>query len=218
MIVKICGLMRVEDAVKASRLGADMIGTVLIEGSRRKISTEKASEIFSAVREIGKTKCVVLCRPFSLREVLELDEKLKPDCLQLHPATPISLIEEIKKEISSDLILIVPIPSEGANFESVLSRMLEIQDFADFLLLDTFGPQGGGTGKPHDWEVSRRLVERSKKPVLLAGGLSPENVLEAIKVVRPAGVDVASGVEEEVGVKDEKLMKEFIRKAKGGFL
>lgn len=216
MIVKICGLMRVEDAVRASELGADMVGTVLIEGSKRRISIEKASEIFDAVREAGETKCVALCRPSSLQEILEIEEKLEPDCLQLHPETPISLIEKVRKNVSSDLILIVPIPSEGANFESALSRMLEIQDFADFVLLDTFGPHGGGTGKPHDWEISRRLVERSRKPVLLAGGLSPENVLEAIRVVRPAGVDVASGVEKEIGVKDEKLMEEFIRRAKGG--
>ncbi|KUO41693.1 MAG: hypothetical protein AVW06_00795 [Hadesarchaea archaeon DG-33-1] len=74
---------------------------------------------------------------------------------------------------------------------------------------------GGGTGLTHDWNVSRLMRETIDRPLILAGGLNPSNVRAAIETVEPYGVDVASGVESEVGKKDPKLMREFIRAAKG---
>jgi len=215
MIVKICGMTRAEDAAEASRLGADMIGAVLVEGSRRKISPGLALRIFSSARTAGGAKCVVLCKPADLEEAIRLEKELKPDYMQLNPETPTSLVEKIRRTISCGLILVVPIPPQGTDLKAALFRMQEVQDFADLLLIDTWSPQGGGSGRTHDWELSRELVKRSKKPVLLAGGLSTANVVDAIRTVRPDGVDVASGVERAPGVKDWRLMEEFIRKARG---
>ncbi len=214
MMVKICGLTRKEDAVRASELGADLIGVVLAPGSRRTVRPETAGEIFRSVRESSsETGCVTLCRPESPIEALEIEERLRPDYIQLHPAVPISLVREIRGRVSG-LILVVPVPPEGASLQAAAGRLREVQDLADVVLVDTFGPQGGGTGRVHDWRISREIVRLSRKPVLLAGGLTVENVAEAVRTVRPAGVDVASGVESSVGIKDERLMAEFIRRAR----
>jgi len=90
----------------------------------------------------------------------------------------------------------------------------EYLPFADALLLDSRdGARIGGTGKTHDWEISRKIVRESNKPVILAGGLSPDNVYQAVKKVRPFAVDVNSGVETNLR-KDPAKMKVFINEAK----
>jgi len=90
----------------------------------------------------------------------------------------------------------------------------------DAFITDTFDPAtgaSGATGKTHDWTVSRRLVERSPKPVILAGGLTPGNVRNAIRKVRPAGVDVHTGVEGSDGRKRRDLVRTFVAEARAGF-
>ena len=87
-------------------------------------------------------------------------------------------------------------------------------------ITDTFDPAtgaSGATGKTHDWTVSRKLVELSPKPVILAGGLNPSNVYEAIRIVRPAGVDVHTGVEDSSGRKSRSLIEAFVNEAARGF-
>lgn len=208
MIVKICGLTREVDVKAACELGADMTGVVLVEGSKRKVGVDRARELLS----VSSSKRVAVCRPRTAEELLELDRKLKPDYLQLHPGT--TGLEEVRKKISAGLILVVSIPPEGARLEDLISQSSSLQDLADFILLDTKGPHGGGTGIPHDWSLSAEIRKRLRVPVLLAGGLNPSNVERVAVVVRPAGVDVATGVELAPGIKDPKLMREFIRKAK----
>ena len=218
MIVKVCGVTRREDAVRACELGADLIGVVLARGSKRTVGPEAAGEIFAGVRETSAgAGCVALCDPAGPPEALEICKRLRPDYLQLHPAVPLSVVEKIRGRVPG-LILVVPVPPEGASLQAAAGRLCEVQDLADMVLVDTFGPQGGGTGRVHDWRISREIVRLSRKPVLLAGGLTVDNVVEAVRTVRPAGVDVASGVESSVGIKDEGLMAEFIRRAKGAML
>jgi phosphoribosylanthranilate isomerase len=85
----------------------------------------------------------------------------------------------------------------------------------DAILLDTKTKEGmGGTGQTHDWNISKKIVETVKKPVILAGGLNPGNVQAAIEAVRPYAVDVASGVENSPGIKDKEKIKEFLQKVK----
>ncbi|MBP2681380.1 MAG: phosphoribosylanthranilate isomerase, partial [Candidatus Krumholzibacteriota bacterium] len=92
--------------------------------------------------------------------------------------------------------------------------------FVDAFLTDTFDEstgRWGATGKTHDWSVSRRLVERSSRPVILAGGLTPQNVARAIREVRPAGVDAHTGVEDSRGRKDRSLVERFVAEARRAF-
>lgn len=98
--------------------------------------------------------------------------------------------------------------------------VVELSPYVDAFITDTFDPDtgaSGATGKTHDWEISRRLVELSPKPVILAGGLNPENVAEAIDFVNPAGVDSHTGVENESGRKDADKIRLFMKNSLRAF-
>jgi phosphoribosylanthranilate isomerase len=211
LIVKICGFTRVEDVVAACELDADMIGVILVEGSRRQVTKKQAQALLSA----SFAKKVVVCKPRDLTELLEVERELKPDYLQIHPSLSPQEFEEARKLVSAGLILVLPIPPTGASVEDLITRAKRLEPLADYILLDTLGAHGGGTGVPHDWSLSRSLRSILRTPVLLAGGLNPENVRRAIQTVRPAGVDVATGVETRPGKKDRELMRSFIERAKG---
>ena len=109
----------------------------------------------------------------------------------------------------------------GMHPMSVLEGLvIELGPLVDGFLTDTYAPEtgaAGATGRTHDWEVSRRLVELSARPVILAGGLTPANVAQAISVVRPAGVDVHTGVEDATGRKDRARMLAFVAEASAAF-
>ena len=109
----------------------------------------------------------------------------------------------------------------GMHPMSVLERLvIELGPLVDGFLTDTYAPEtgaAGATGRTHDWEVSRRLVELSARPVILAGGLTPANVGQAISAVRPAGVDVHTGVEDATGRKDRAKLLAFVAEASAAF-
>lgn len=109
----------------------------------------------------------------------------------------------------------------GLHAVAVLERIaVELAPLVDAFLTDTYAPHtgaAGATGRTHDWAVSRRLVELSPRPVILAGGLTPENVRRAILTVRPAGVDVHTGVEDASGRKDRSKVLAFVAEANAGF-
>lgn len=130
--------------------------------------------------------------------------------------------DELKRLKATDPNLIV-IKSlvVGMRNERVLERMVaDLSPFVDAFITDTFDPKtgaSGATGKIHDWHVSRRLVELADKPVILAGGLTPENVRQAILEVRPAGVDCHTGVEYSTGRKSSEKVCKFLAEASAGF-
>ena len=109
----------------------------------------------------------------------------------------------------------------GMRDDQALEAMLrELSPFVDAFITDTFDPKtgaSGATGKTHDWRVSRRLVELSPRPIILAGGLTPENVRRAILEVRPAGVDSHTGVEDATGRKSREKVKKFLSEAHEAF-
>ncbi len=211
MIVKICGFTQPQDIKLACELGADMVGTILVEGSKRRVSVRQAKELLSSV----ECKRVVVCKPRNLGELLQLQDELSPDYFQFHPSTKLELIAQAKSSLSSGIIAVLPVPTAQADFGRLLERARKLEVFSDFILLDTQVKEGGGSGRTHDWEVDRKLRERLNKPILLAGGLNPENVVEAIRIVQPAGVDVATGVESSPGKKNPHLMMRFIEAVRG---
>ena len=109
----------------------------------------------------------------------------------------------------------------GMRDDQALEAMLrELSPFVDAFITDTFDPKtgaSGATGKTHDWRVSRRLVELSPRPIILAGGMTPENVRRAILEVRPAGVDSHTGVEDATGRKSREKVKKFLSEAHEAF-
>ncbi len=210
--VKICGIKEPADAKAASELGANMIGAIIIPESRRYVRIEQAKKIFAAA---GTAKKVAVVMPKNVDELVEIAHVLKPDYLQIHPTIPISELARAKRKLGAKLIVVVPVPPEGANLKEEVQKARAAAKVADIILVDTAGRSGGGTGLTHDWNVSHDIRDNVDKPVFLAGGLTTSNVADAIRAVHPQGVDVATGVESGTGKKDPELMGEFIRAAKG---
>jgi phosphoribosylanthranilate isomerase len=207
--VKICGVTNTGDAHLVVDSGADMLGMVVdvpVE-TPRKISRVEAEKIS---QEIGDAIdiIVVLC-PGSVEEVEKVVRRIEPFGVQMHGFESNAFLKSIKEALPDvKLIKTVHVDEQG----TIHGEMPE-GDYVDFLLLDTFSTQLGGTGKRHSWAKSKGIVEDSTIPVILSGGLTPENVADAIKEVNPYGVDVASGVESSAGRKSKEKIIKFVRNA-----
>lgn len=210
--VKICGFTRTEDVKMACELGTDMVGTILVPGSPRYVPVDRAREILNAAG--GEVAKVAVFMPKGPEDVEEIAQKLKPDYLQLHLTFPADELRDIKDRLEAKLIGVASVPRKIEHPREIIERAIEVAKVVDFVLVDTKGPHGGGTGLTHEWSLSAEIRNAVDKPVFLAGGLNPSNVKRAIKMVRPYGVDVATGVESSPGKKDAKLMREFIEAAK----
>ncbi|MCQ8129955.1 phosphoribosylanthranilate isomerase [Methylomonas rivi] len=197
--VKICGFTRVEDALAAARLGVDAIGLVFYAQSPRNVSMARAAEITRALPAfVSVVGLFVDAEPDWVRDVLA---EVNIDCLQFHGnespedcrlyAKP--YIKAVRMRPDTDL-------------EDIQAQYAD----AAGLLLDAYHPGAqGGTGSGFDWEL---IGGNLSLPLILAGGLSPENAALAVQQVRPYALDVSSGVEAGKGIKDAEKMAAFIRK------
>jgi phosphoribosylanthranilate isomerase len=212
--VKICGLMEPEDVERACKAGVDMIGVIVDAPTRRSVTSKRAMDLFSIVpRSVSKVAVIV---DKSVDDAVRIVHELNPDCLQTHSSMSAAKLKEIKDATGVKIMAVVGVPQKVEDPQEIMARALEISTVADFVLTDTeHVGAGGGTGLVHDWNVSRSIRETIDRPLILAGGLNPNNVREAIEFVKPYGVDVASGVESMVGKKDQNLVKRFIQASKG---
>jgi phosphoribosylanthranilate isomerase len=141
------------------------------------------------------------------------------DVVQLHGAIDISELAKLRA-IAPELLVIKSLVV-GLHTEAALASMVEqLSGSVDAFITDTYDPTtgaSGATGRIHDWRISRRLVELSERPVILAGGLDPDNVRRAIVEVKPAGVDTHTGVEDDAGRKCRDKVERFITEAQTGF-
>jgi phosphoribosylanthranilate isomerase len=209
--VKICGITRKEDLDAAAAAGADAVGFVVgVASSPRNISLADAEALMRQVPPFVKTVLVMV--PASLEELVEVCEALNPDAVQIHGEN-LQGIGAVREELPAKLL----IGAVKANAKDAAGNAAKAAKVFDAVILDSF-VQGkhGGTGVVHDWNVSQHIKQViHPKPLILAGGLSPENVAEAVRTVEPYAVDVSSGVERQPGVKDYGKMVEFVRNAKG---
>ena len=199
VLTKICGITRLEDALAAARLGADWLGFNFWPRSRRYLPPAAAAEIIRALPP-GVTPVGVFVDP-TAAELAEAVRASGVRAAQLHGDEPPALCAA------------APVPVvKGIRVTDARSlAALAAYEVAGFLL-DSATPGYGGSGTVFDWSVAAEAA--ASVPLWLAGGLTPENVGEAVRRVRPHGVDVASGVESSPGVKDVALMEAFIRNAK----
>ncbi|MEM1666862.1 MAG: phosphoribosylanthranilate isomerase [Nitrososphaerota archaeon] len=207
--VKICGITREQDLMDAVDAGADAVGFVVASPlSPRNLTYERAKELIKTVPVFVDSVVVTVTSDFD--ELLRVRNLLRPSALQIH-GNDFSGAEKLRNALS-DIRLIKAINvNEVSDVESLRNSINEF----DALLLDSLVGGYGGQGKIHDWEISRKVVEcLYPKPVILAGGLRPENVAEAVRSVRPYAVDVSSGVEVSPGIKDRKKIFEFVKNAK----
>lgn len=213
MKVKICGIKTERDLAMAINAGADAVGfiTEVPVDSPRKISLAEAARLISKVPLFVTSVLVVM--PENAEQAMHMVHTAKPTAIQVHNALAISELKRIK-ETGVKLIKTIPVAQDAAP-ETLIKQVSELSGAADAVLLDTaLDGKIGGTGVPHNWEVSSDIVLHAGMPVILAGGLNPANVREAVRCVRPYAVDTASGVETD-GKKDEKKVIDFINNAKG---
>jgi phosphoribosylanthranilate isomerase len=206
--VKICGVTRPEDAALAARLGADAIGLNFWPRSRRHVDAASAREIVRALPPLVLAVGVFVDQP--LEDVRAIAREVGLGAVQLHGAegrrdcdalAPLPVLKAFRCGAGDDLAG-PPFVDHLAAYEGAVAGVL----------LDAAASGYGGTGARCDWALAAEVARRV--PVLLAGGLDPENVADAIRAVRPWAVDVASGVERAPGVKDPEKLAAFIRRAK----
>ncbi len=194
MLVKICGITTSETAEAAAAAGADFIGFVFA-ASRRKITPESAKMIARSLSSSVKTVGVFVNE--TVEQMVNIAEYVGLDYLQLHGDEG----EAVSKQLPRPVIKAFSVKDKS--IKNIMNYP------CDYYLIDS---PGGGTGKSFDWKLLDKFNLDASK-LILAGGLNPENVQEAIRVVKPAGVDVSSGVETN-GAKDIKKIKQFIHAAK----
>ncbi|ABK15312.1 MAG: phosphoribosylanthranilate isomerase [Methanothrix sp.] len=202
--VKICGLMDEYELECALKAGADALGFVVeIERSRHRLSLDEARNLIGMVPPF--TTSVAVVEPAGVDDAVRLADYLQSDALQIHGDLSPEEIEEIKRRVPQRIIVAVPPGSD---------RAVEVSRIADAVLVDTPVSGGlGGSGRTHDWSVTARMRSTLHAPLILAGGLRPENVMDAINVVKPYAVDVSSGVETN-GRKDPVKAEEFVRRVR----
>ena len=202
--VKICGITNLEDAQVAVEAGADALGFVFYDKSPRFINPLKAAGIISKLPPF--IQAVGLFVNEETEQVNWTADYCGLDIVQLHgDETPEDCLEVKRRVIKAFRI---------QNIISI-DPLEKYQDYqVSGYLLDAWSPDAyGGTGRTFNWELAQAAKQYG--PVILAGGLNPENVAEAIRVVKPYGVDVSSGVEAAPGKKDAEAVRAFIRAAKG---
>lgn len=212
MKIKICGIRTEHDLAVAINAGADAVGfiTEVPVDSPRKIPLAEASRLISKVPLFVTPVLVIM--PENAHQAVRMVQAARPGAVQIHNALPLSELVKLR-ETGVKVIKTIPV-SPDPDTDSLIKQINKLSGVVDAVLLDTALPgKSGGTGVPHNWEVSSKVVMNAGIPVILAGGLNPENVGDAVGRVRPYAVDTASGVETD-GKKNEKKVLDFIKNAR----
>jgi phosphoribosylanthranilate isomerase len=191
--IKFCGLTRPQDLAVAAEVGVDAVGFVLWANSPRGVGLDRTAELVAQLPK-AITPVGVFVQP-TRGEILQAVNVARIRVAQVHGLADVSMLGELPCE----LWVAMPV---GGDIERIPPRAT--------ILLDAHDPERyGGTGKTIDWDAAAGIAARRR--VMLAGGLTPENVGDAIRRVRPHGVDVSSGIEEHPGIKDARLMRAFAK-------
>ena len=217
MLVQIYEISTPEEARALGNLGVDHIGVLVGDGSfPREQSVNQARRIFSAIPSSSKGLALLLSA--DVRLVERIISELKPAIVHLGASSDLltaSAVQQLKQRCGTLTVMrSIPIVDD----ESIaIARSYD--GVADMLLLDSHRPgdvQIGALGVTHSWEIDRKIVESVRIPVIIAGGLGPDNVVDAIRVVRPAGVDSKTKTDKDDGshTKDLQKVKRFVARAK----
>jgi phosphoribosylanthranilate isomerase len=217
-LIQIAGILDEKEARMLVRAGVHQLGFPLRIFPHREDLTEEAA--VKVIRGIPPTsEAVLITYESRARAIEDLALKIGVRKVQIHG--DIALEELSNLRLSSPRLHITKsLIVREDNLGFLEEALLQFAPHVDAFITDTYDPETGAcgaTGKTHDWAISRRLVERSPRPFILAGGLRPENVKEAILRVRPAGVDAHTGVEGPDGRKDEGKVEAFVKAAKEAF-
>jgi phosphoribosylanthranilate isomerase len=210
MKIKICGITNIDDAREAIEAGADLLGFNFYAKSPRYLAPEKAREIAAQIQSGGQRPLLVgVFVNAPLEDIRSILEIAQIDLAQLHGDEPVSVVEQLH---GRGFKALRPTSEEEAQLDA--EWFAPHGPNAPVLLIDAYRKdQYGGTGHTADWTIATKLAQQY--PILLAGGLTPDNVEEAIRQVKPWGVDVASGVECAPGKKDAAKMRAFVERCRG---
>jgi phosphoribosylanthranilate isomerase len=217
MLVQVYEITSPDEARALAQLGVDHIGVLVGDGSfPREQPIERARLIFSVIPPTAKGVALVLSA--DVRLVEHVVSELKPAIVHLGAASDLLMppaVQQLKRRCSA-LTVMRSIPVVG---DESIGLALSYEGIADMLLLDSHRPgdlQIGALGVTHNWDIDRRIVASVGIPVIIAGGLGPDNVVDAIRAVRPAGVDSKTKTDKHDGshTKDLQKVKQFVARAK----
>ncbi len=217
-MIQVAGIIDAPEADLVIQAGVEYLGFPL----RLPVNREDLSEAEAArlIRGFPPTARAVLITYLDQADAaVAFCRELGAGILQLHGPIAAAELRRIK-ELAPGLLVIKSLVVRGGNLAELESLIRDTAPWVDAYITDTFNPATGAegaTGLTHDWAVSRRLVELAARPVILAGGLRPDNVRAAILQVRPAGVDTHTGVEGPDGRKDPEQVRRFVAEARAGF-
>jgi phosphoribosylanthranilate isomerase len=210
LLVKICGLSTRETLDVALEARADMVGFVFFPPSPRHISPERARDL--GARVAGRAGKVALTVDADDALLADAIAALKPDLLQLHGSESVARVAAVKQRFGLPVMKVLAIETAAD-----VAAVARYRGIADRILFDARAPKEatrpGGLGKPFDWALLKGVDPGL--PWMLSGGLTPENVAEALRVTNAPGVDVSSGVERATGEKDPDKIRAFIQAARG---
>lgn len=198
-VIKVCGIQNPEEALGAVAAGANTIGMLLgvPDYVEDKITPGEAKRIVEALPDGIRT--VMVTHLPERDEIIRIAEYTGVTTIQIHD----DMSPEDMKRLREKLPEIEIIKTVHVRCEDAVKKAKEYEAFCDMILLDTMsGNRIGGTGETHDWNISKEIVDELNIPVILAGGLTPGNIGDAIRKVKPAGIDANSGLEDDDGAKD----------------
>jgi phosphoribosylanthranilate isomerase len=216
--VQIAGVIDAEEADLLVECGADFLGFPLrLDFHPEDCSKEEAAGIIQTLP--SPVTPVLITYLTDAGEIVRLASSLRVGWVQLHGAIEPDAVASVRAA-APELRLAKSLIVHGQDLDALEHALGRYARNVDAFLTDSFDPASGATGatgKVHDWAISRRLAERSPLPLVLAGGLTPQNVRQAIRTVRPSAVDVHTGVEGMDGRKCRDLVARFVAEARAGF-
>lgn len=208
--IKICCIASEAEAAMAIQYGASAVGLVArMPSGPGPIADERIREIALTVPPPVAT--FLLTSETTAQEIINHHKRTNTSTIQIVDAVTSDTYNDIKKAFPAlKLVQVIHVIDDGS-----VEEALEISELVDALLLDSGNPrlsvkELGGTGRVHNWKLSRKIVEQARCPVFLAGGLNPDNVKQAIDEVNPFGVDICSGIRTN-GLLDERKLDAFVR-------
>lgn len=217
-LIQVAGVIDGEEAAMLLEEGVDWLGFPFrLPVHKEDLSEEDAAAIIGSLPASARGVLITYLR--EAHRILELCERLGTTTVQLHGELPEDEVAALKTS-RPGIYVVKSLVVRGDNRGVLREQMNRFAPHVDAFITDTYDPQTGAcgaTGRTHDWNISREIVENAGRPVMLAGGLHPANVRDAILRVGPAGVDVHTGVEGPDGRKERGLVQQFVAEAREAF-
>jgi phosphoribosylanthranilate isomerase len=217
-LIQVAGIIDKDEAALVCEEGADWLGFALrLPAKNEDLSEADATAVIAAIPPPHKG--VVITYLTDAEEISTFCAELGVRAVQLHGDVPASELRALKAA-DPGLYVLKSLVVREDNIGELARTVDEVAEWADMFITDTYNPATGAkgaTGMVHDWRISAELVRISPRPLMLAGGLTPDNVAAAIEQVRPAAVDAHTGLENATGRKDRAKVRRFVAQARQAF-